>query len=68
MQIELEKGKNAETYSDIARCIYEMGDKEQMQTEGLKVVDEALKINQKCHNAWLNKGNICHFLEDDDQA
>ena len=53
--------KNGETFSDIARCIYELQDKEQIENEGLEMVSKALTIDKNCANAWLNKGNI-HYL------
>ena len=60
----IEGGKNAETYSDIGRCIYKIVSIEPhpaMRDYGLKMVENALKIDKKCYNAWLNKGN---FKED----
>ena len=53
-----EKNKNAETFSDMARCIYEMGDENKMETEGMELVEKALEIDPNCANAWLNKGNL----------
>ena len=35
---ELENFKNAETYSDMARCVYLYRDKERNKTEGMKLV------------------------------
>ena len=55
---ELENHKNAETYSDMARCVYRYGDKERNKTEGMQYVEKALSLDQKCANAWLNKGNF----------
>ena len=55
---ELENHKNAETYSDMARCVYRYGDKERNKTEGMEYAKKALSINQYCANAWLNKGNF----------
>lgn len=59
-----EQDNNAETFSDIARCIHLMGDKERAKTEGIDMTDKALKINPKCANAWLNKGNIKMSVQD----
>lgn len=64
----LEKDKNAETYSDLARCIYKRGDKEMNRTNGMEMVKKALKINEKCANAWLNKGNIHEDMDQVDEA
>lgn len=55
---KIELFNNAETYSDMARCIYLYQDKDRNKTEGMKYVDKALKIDKNCANAWLNKGNI----------
>ena len=55
---ELENFKNAETYSDMARCVYLYRDKERNKTEGMKLVQKALAIDKNCANAWLNKGNF----------
>jgi len=54
----LEHDQNAETFSDIARCIHLIGDVERSKKEGMENIDKALKINYRCANAWLNKGNI----------
>jgi len=54
----LEKNKNPETFSDMARCIYEIRDEKRMETEGMELIDKALAIDSNCANAWLNKGNL----------
>lgn len=54
----IEADRNAETYSDMARCIFQFGDKERNKKEGMEMVEKALKINDRCANGWLNKGNI----------
>ena len=65
---KLEKDKNAETYSDIARCMYKLGNREQSRTVGMNMVTKALAIDANCANAWLNKGNIHADIEEPAEA
>lgn len=57
-----ERNQNSETFSDIARCIFELKDKKRAEDEGIINVDKALVINSRNANAWLNKGNLQQLL------
>lgn len=62
---EAENYSVAETFSDVARCIFELKDEKRIREDGLAMVESAIGMDKKCSSAWLNKGNIMHFLKDE---
>ena len=60
--------QQAEQFSDMSRCIFMTKDKARMEKEGLEYIEEALKLDPNCANAWLNKGNIQNALGFKDKA
>ena len=64
----LEQDTNAETYSDMSRCVFEMKKKDLSETIGLQYANRAIEINPKCANAFLNLGNLQHQLGFPDKA
>jgi len=49
----------AQTFSDMARCVYMIGDVARMRTEGMELIKKAHLLDKNCAKAWLNKGNFC---------
>lgn len=66
--LEVEGGKNAETYSDMARAIYEKGNMDQINGEGIQAVESGLQLDSNNINCLLNKGNIKRIQGDLDEA
>lgn len=45
-----------DTFADMAKCIYELGDIDQIRDEGMKLVEQSLMLNKEHAPTWLNRG------------
>mmetsp|Transcript_40045 Transcript_40045/g.61237 ORF Transcript_40045/g.61237 Transcript_40045/m.61237 type:complete len:181 (+) Transcript_40045:437-979(+) len=65
---QLERFANHETFSDMARCVFEMGKIDLAESEGFDYANRALQLNSKSTQALLNKGNLLELAGQADKA